>query len=63
MCHAKPFQHSTLPGTNTLGQLFLPFLGKVSPSLEAKWKRDFGGKAAPSLEKLGWVSPKTGAAV
>lgn len=51
-CYAKPFQLCTLPGTEIVGRLFLHFLGKVWAFLEAKWRRDFGGKAAPSLEKL-----------
>lgn len=49
-----------------LGCSFLCFLGKVLPSVEVKWRRDFDGKAVPSLEKLsalGWVPLKIGAAV
>lgn len=41
-CHAKPSQLCTLPGTKNVGRLFLSFLGKILPSLEAKWRKDFG---------------------
>lgn len=52
ICHSRPVQLCTLPGTKIVAHLFLLFLGKVSPSLKTKWRGDFGGKGAPSLENL-----------